>query len=105
MDYDKIVCNCCQVTNGMIKDAVDGGAKTLEEIQDITGAGTVCGGDEEGRGRSSVCPSGGVLPFRQNGQPNPGAGHDGRSGAESGHACFHAGLYFREGGYGAAYVC
>lgn len=43
MDYDKIVCNCCQVTNGMIKDAVDGGAKTLEEVQDITGAGTVCG--------------------------------------------------------------
>ncbi len=27
----------------MIKDAVDGGAKTLEEVQDITGAGTVCG--------------------------------------------------------------
>lgn len=43
MDYDKIVCNCCQVTNGMIKDAVDGGVKTLEEVQDITGAGTVCG--------------------------------------------------------------
>lgn len=43
MDYDKIVCNCCQVTKGMIKDAVDGGAKTLEEVQDITGAGTVCG--------------------------------------------------------------
>ncbi len=43
MDYDKIVCNCCQVTNGMIKDAVDGGAKTLEEVQDVTGAGTVCG--------------------------------------------------------------
>ncbi len=43
MDLDKIVCNCLGVTNGMIKDAVDGGAKTLEEVQDITGAGTVCG--------------------------------------------------------------
>lgn len=31
------------VTNGMIKDAVDSGADTLEEVQEITGAGTVCG--------------------------------------------------------------
>lgn len=31
------------ITNGMIKDAVDGGASTLEEVQDATGAGTVCG--------------------------------------------------------------
>lgn len=31
------------VTNGMIKDAVDSGATTLEEVQEITGAGTVCG--------------------------------------------------------------
>ena len=27
----------------MIKDAVDAGASTLEEVQDATGAGTVCG--------------------------------------------------------------
>lgn len=32
------------VTIGMIKDAVDSGAKTLEEVQEITGAGTACGG-------------------------------------------------------------
>lgn len=31
------------VTNGMIKDAVDAGARTLEEVQEATGAGTVCG--------------------------------------------------------------
>ena len=27
----------------MIKDAVDNGAATLEEVQERTGAGTVCG--------------------------------------------------------------
>lgn len=43
MNMDKIVCNCLGVTNGMIKDAVDSGATSLEEVQDITGAGTVCG--------------------------------------------------------------
>lgn len=43
MDYEKIVCNCQNVTNGMIKEAVDAGAGTLEEVQEATGAGTVCG--------------------------------------------------------------
>lgn len=43
MDLDKIVCYCTNVTNGMIKEAVDAGADTLEEVQQITGAGTVCG--------------------------------------------------------------
>lgn len=43
MDYDKIVCNCQNVTNGMIKEAVEAGATTLEEVQEATGAGTVCG--------------------------------------------------------------
>lgn len=43
MNLDKIVCSCLGVTNGMIKDAVDSGANTLEEVQEITGAGTVCG--------------------------------------------------------------
>ncbi|MDE6052767.1 MAG: (2Fe-2S)-binding protein [Lachnospiraceae bacterium] len=43
MDLDKVVCNCMNVTSGMIKDAVDNGANTLEEIQSVTGAGTVCG--------------------------------------------------------------
>lgn len=31
------------VTNGMIKEAVDAGAKTVAEVQDATGAGTICG--------------------------------------------------------------
>ncbi len=43
MNLDKIVCNCMSVTNGMIKDAVEAGATTLEEVQEATGAGTVCG--------------------------------------------------------------
>ena len=43
MDREKVVCNCLNVTNGMIQDAVNDGANTLEEVQDITGAGTVCG--------------------------------------------------------------
>lgn len=43
MDLDKIVCYCQSVTVGMIKDAIDNGANTLEEVQEITGAGTVCG--------------------------------------------------------------
>ena len=43
MNPDKIVCHCCEVTNGMIKDAVDNGADTLEAVQEATGAGSVCG--------------------------------------------------------------
>lgn len=43
MDLDKTVCYCQNVTNGMIKEAVDNGANTLEEVQAMTGAGTVCG--------------------------------------------------------------
>lgn len=43
MNLDKVVCNCLNITNGMIKDAVDAGASTLEEVQEATGAGTVCG--------------------------------------------------------------
>lgn len=31
------------VTKGMIKEAVEAGANTLEEVQEATGAGTVCG--------------------------------------------------------------
>ena len=43
MDTNKIVCNCYSITNGMIKEAVDNGATTLEEVQDATSAGTACG--------------------------------------------------------------
>lgn len=43
MDLEKVICYCQNVTNGMIKEAVDAGASTLEEVQEATGAGTVCG--------------------------------------------------------------
>lgn len=43
MNLDKTVCYCMSVTNGMIKEAVEAGAVTLEQIQEATGAGTVCG--------------------------------------------------------------
>ena len=43
MNLDKVVCNCMNITNGMIKDAVASGSKTLEDVQEQTGASTVCG--------------------------------------------------------------
>ena len=43
MNMEKIVCNCMNVTNGAIKEAVEAGATTLEEVQEQTGASTVCG--------------------------------------------------------------
>ena len=43
MDFDKVVCSCLGITVGMIKDAVDSGASTLEEVQNKTGASTICG--------------------------------------------------------------
>jgi NAD(P)H-nitrite reductase large subunit len=43
MNLDKIACYCQNVTYGMIKEAVDAGASTLEEVQEATGASTVCG--------------------------------------------------------------
>lgn len=43
MNLEKIVCNCMGITAGMIKEAVEAGSSTPEEIQEVTGAGTVCG--------------------------------------------------------------
>lgn len=43
MNLEKIACECMSVTYGMIKEAVDNGASTLEEVQEATGAGTACG--------------------------------------------------------------
>ena len=43
MDYDKIVCNCFGTTVGDIKEAVDQGARTLDEVIEATGATTACG--------------------------------------------------------------
>ncbi|MEE1015219.1 MAG: (2Fe-2S)-binding protein [Lachnospiraceae bacterium] len=43
MNMDKVVCECFGVTNGQVKEAVDNGATTLEEVAEATGAGTGCG--------------------------------------------------------------
>lgn len=43
MNLDEVVCFCLNITNGMVKEAVDSGASTLEQIQQITEAGTICG--------------------------------------------------------------
>lgn len=43
MKREKEACHCKNVTYGMIEDAVRAGADTLEEIQNITGAGKCCG--------------------------------------------------------------
>lgn len=42
MERDRIICNCMGVTVGMIQDAIDAGAHTLEDIQEKTQASTVC---------------------------------------------------------------
>lgn len=44
MAMDEIVCNCMNVTKGIIKEAVDSGAVTVEDVQNATSAGTACGG-------------------------------------------------------------
>ncbi|UUV17748.1 (2Fe-2S)-binding protein [Fusobacteria bacterium ZRK30] len=44
MPVDKIICHCKQVSFGDIRRAMVGGARTVEKIQEITGAGTGCGG-------------------------------------------------------------
>lgn len=43
MNLEKIVCECYGVTYGAIKEAIDNGASTLEEVQEATEAGTACG--------------------------------------------------------------
>ena len=40
---DKIICNCFSVTESVIKEAVEHGAKTVKEITDLTYAGGACG--------------------------------------------------------------
>ncbi|MGL4739952.1 MAG: (2Fe-2S)-binding protein [Sarcina sp.] len=41
---DRIVCNCKNVSYLDIRKAMINGARTVEEIQEMTGAGTGCGG-------------------------------------------------------------
>ena len=43
MDNDKLVCECINVTVKDLKDAIENGAKSFEEVQAITKVGTGCG--------------------------------------------------------------
>jgi rubrerythrin len=43
-DPEKMVCHCMQVKEKEILRAIDEGADTLEKLQDVTKAGTACGG-------------------------------------------------------------
>ena len=40
---NRIICHCKQVSYGDIRRAMLGGARTVEDIQEMTGAGTECG--------------------------------------------------------------
>jgi hypothetical protein len=42
MKRDKIACNCKNITYGKIIDTVNFGAKTFEEVSEITGCATAC---------------------------------------------------------------
>lgn len=44
MQNMNVVCGCYNVTEQDIKNAINNGAKSYEEVQDITKAGTGCGG-------------------------------------------------------------
>ena len=43
MSDENVICTCMDVTAGAIKDAFENGAHTVEDIQNATGAGTICG--------------------------------------------------------------
>ncbi|TCP63987.1 BFD-like [2Fe-2S] binding protein [Heliophilum fasciatum] len=47
MDDSDIICACEEITYGEIKSAVAGGATSLEKVQEMTHAGTVCGQCED----------------------------------------------------------
>lgn len=43
MNPDEVICSCLDITKGMIQEAVNSGATTLEEVQEINNVGTICG--------------------------------------------------------------
>lgn len=43
MNPDDVICSCLDITKGMIQEAVNSGATTLEEVQEINNVGTICG--------------------------------------------------------------
>ncbi|MEF9959408.1 MAG: (2Fe-2S)-binding protein [Niameybacter sp.] len=44
MAHNKMICHCKQVDYIAIRQAMCKGARTVAEIQEMTGAGTACGG-------------------------------------------------------------
>ena len=40
---DETICFCAGVTVAMIKEAIDNGAKTVDDVKLVTRAGTTCG--------------------------------------------------------------
>ncbi len=42
LDMEKVICPCLDISIGDIKQAVDGGANSLEKVQEETSAGTIC---------------------------------------------------------------
>lgn len=42
MNNDQLICFCDNVTKGQIIDAMENGAKTLQDIKRMTGACTTC---------------------------------------------------------------
>lgn len=43
-DDQDVVCLCCDVTRGRIRQAIRDGARSVDEISQATRAGTACGG-------------------------------------------------------------
>ena len=43
MDNDEVVCGCLNLTVQDIKNAIENGAKSYEEVEEATQVGTVCG--------------------------------------------------------------
>lgn len=62
MAGDRIVCHCKQVSYIDIRKAMIAGARTLDEVKDMTGAATGCGrcSDEIEKILASVCGCHGV---------------------------------------------
>ena len=44
---DRIVCHCMEVSYEIIKKAIEDGAKTVDDIKEMTEASTGCGGCED----------------------------------------------------------
>lgn len=43
MSDENVICTCTGVTDKTIREAFENGARTVTDIQNETGAGTICG--------------------------------------------------------------